>query len=276
VDLALIASLSTAGLFFGMLIFSEVGRRIGIARLARDSEGLTKGTGAAEAAVFGLLGLLIAFTFSGAASRFEDRRHLIAEEANAIGTAYLRIDLLPGDAQSEMRALFRRYLVTRLATYQDAEDQTATKTRLAEAAALQGTIWTMALNASQRPEASAQAALLLLPALNELIDITTTREMATLNHPPLVVFLLLGGLSFVGALLVGYDTSPNKDRGWFHVMVFAGILSLTVYVIVDLEFPRLGLIRVDAADQVLSSSGRAFSEAMRRRFNETKGARGKP
>jgi hypothetical protein len=67
--------------------------------------------------------------------------------------------------------------------------------------------------------------------------------MATRNHPPLVVFLLLAGLGLVGALLVGYGTSPNK--------VFAAILSLTVYVIADLEFPRLGLIRVDAADQVL-------------------------
>jgi len=87
--------------------------------------------------------------------------------------------------------------------------------------------------------------------LNEMIDITTTRVMATRNHPPLAVFLLLGGLSLVGALLVGYGTSPNKDRGWFHTLVFAAILSLTVYVIADLEFPRLGLIRVDGADQVL-------------------------
>ncbi len=250
-DLALIASLLTACLFFGMLIFSEVGRRIGIARLARDPEGLTKGAGAAEAAVFGLLGLLVAFTFSGAASRFEDRRHLIAAEANAIGTAYLRIDLLPGDAQPELRELFRRYLDARLATYQDAEDRTATKATLAAGAALQGEIWTKALTACQRPDASAQAGMLLLPALNELIDITATRAMATQNHPPLVIYLLLSGLSLVGALLVGYGTSPNKDRSWLHTVIFAAILSLTVYVIVDLEFPRVGLIRVDAADQVL-------------------------
>ena len=73
---------------------------------SRDPDGLAKGSGAAEAAVFGLLGLLIAFTFSGAASRFEDRRHLITEEANAIGTAYLRIDLLPGDAQPASASCF--------------------------------------------------------------------------------------------------------------------------------------------------------------------------
>jgi len=201
--------------------------------------------------VFGLLGLLIAFTFSGAASRFEDRRHLITTEANAIGTAYLRIDLLPADTQPEIKDLFRRYVDVRWATYRDFADQTATDAKLAEGAALQGKIWAKALTACRRPEAPAHAAMLVLPALNEMIDITTARVMATRNHPPLVVFLLLGGLSLVGALLVGYGTSSNKDRSWFHTVVFAAILSLTVWVIVDLEYPRLGLIRVDAADQVL-------------------------
>jgi hypothetical protein len=242
---------SAAGVFFGTLLFAEIGRRIGIARLTRDPEGLSKGASAAEAAVFGLLGLLIAFTFSGAASRFEDRRHLITAEANAIGTAYLRIDLIPADAQPEMKDLFRRYVDIRSATYRDSADQTGTDAKLAQGAALQTNIWAKALSACRRPEAAAQATMLLLPALNDMIDITTTRVMASRNHPPLVVFLMLGGLSFVGALLVGYGTSPNKKRSWFHTMVFAAMLSLTVYVIVDLEFPRLGLIRVDAADQVL-------------------------
>ena len=113
-----IAALSMLSLFVGMLVLSEMGRRAGQRRLARDTEGFAKGTGAAEAAVFGLLGLLIAFTFSGAAGRFEDRRHLITDEANAIGTAYLRIDLLPTDAQPAMRALFRRYAEVRATAYQ--------------------------------------------------------------------------------------------------------------------------------------------------------------
>lgn len=119
------------------------------------------------------------------------------------------------------------------------------------AAALQGETWTKALAACRRQETHPQAAMLLLPALNEVIDITTTRTTETQNHPPMVVFLLLGGLSLIGALLVGYDTSPSKSRNWFHTVVFAAIMSLPVYVISDLEFPRLGLIRVDVADQVL-------------------------
>src|SRR4051812_45993434 len=246
-----IALLSIACLFVGMLVFSELGRRIGIARLARDPEGLSKGAAAAEAALFGLLGLLIAFTFSGAASRFEDRRHLINTEANAIGTAYLRLDLLPRDAQPEMRQQMSRYLDVRVAAYRDVADQDLTKAKLAEGAVLQADIWNKAVAASQRPEARPHAAMLLLPALNDMIDIAATRQTATENHPPVAVFLLLGALSLVGALLVGYSMSLNKDRGWFHTAVFAAVLSITVYVILDLELPRLGLIRIDAADQSL-------------------------
>jgi hypothetical protein len=74
---------------------------------------------------------------------------------------------------------------------------------------------------------------------------------ATQNHPPLIIFFLLTGLIFLSALLVGYDTSDNKKRNWIHPLIFAAIMSITVYVIIDIEFPRLGLIRIDAADQVL-------------------------
>jgi hypothetical protein len=247
---ALIGLSLGTGLFFGMLIFSEVGRRIGIARLTRDPEGLDKGTGAAEAAVFGLMGLLIAFTFSGAASRFEDRRHLVNSEANAIGTAYLRLDLLPNDSQPELRELFRGYVDVRSVTYLG-QDLDAMRLKHAEGSALQEEIRTKATAACQRQDAPTQAAMLLLPALNEMIDITTTRVSAAQNHPPLVIFLLLAGLSLIGALMIGYDTSSNKDRSWFHIIVFAAIMSLAVYVIIDLEFPRFGLIRIDAADQLL-------------------------
>ena len=254
-SLVTIASLAAAGvavgLLLGMLLFAEVGRRMGHARLARDPEGLSKGAGAAEAAVFALLGLLIAFTFSGASSRFETRRLLVGTETNAIGTAYLRLDLLPPAAQPELRALFGRYVDNRLATYRDSRNLAEANAKLAEAAALQQEIWTKAVMASRQPDATPQAPMLLLPALNEMIDITTTRVVATQNHPPLVVFLMLGGLVLVGALLVGYGSSANKDPSWFHMIVFAAILSVTIYVIIDLEYPRLGLIRVDGADQVL-------------------------
>ena len=146
-NIEMIASASAAALLIGMLVLSEVGRRIGSAGLARDPEGL-KGTGSAAAAVFGLLGLLIAFTFSGAASRFEARRHLITEEANAIGTAYLRLDMLPRDAQPGLRSLFRSYVELRAGSYRQSVPGKTRNARLAEAAVMQGQIWSRAGGAS--------------------------------------------------------------------------------------------------------------------------------
>ena len=92
-------ALLAGGLFAGMLVLLEIGRRLGLRRLALDSEAVRAGFGVVEGAIFALMGLLIAFTFSEAASRFDTRRQLVVEEANAIGTAYLRLDLLSASAQ---------------------------------------------------------------------------------------------------------------------------------------------------------------------------------
>ena len=249
VKFVLMTAFGVVGLLLAMLLVAEIGRRLGRREAARDAGGLAKGTGPAEAAVFALLGLMLAFTFSGAASRFEARRHLITEETNAIGTAYLRVDLLPEDARPEIQALFHRYLDVRESTYRNAEDMAATAARLAEGTALQRKIWTKCVAASLRPGAPPQAAIVLLPALNAMIDITATRVMASRNHPPLIAYCLLAGLALVGSLFVGYGTSVNERRNWLHNLLFTAILALTIYVIVDLEFPRFGLIRIDTADQ---------------------------
>ncbi len=106
--------LLAGGLFIALLAFLEVGRRIGRAARQEGKEAGNRLAGAVDAAVYGLLGLLIAFTFSGAAARFEARRHLIIEEANDIGTAYLRLDMLPAEAQAALKEKFRQYVDSRL------------------------------------------------------------------------------------------------------------------------------------------------------------------
>ena len=150
-SLAIGAMAVVLGLFAGMLLFAEAGRRLGRARLVRDPEGLEKGAGAAEGAVFALLGLLIAFTFSAAASRFEERKHLVLQEANAIGTAYLRIDMLPADERGPMRELFRRYLDVRIETFSNVLDGDAMREGLAQGTALQAQIWERAMAAGAVP-----------------------------------------------------------------------------------------------------------------------------
>jgi hypothetical protein len=249
-DFAFNTAMLAAGLFGGMLILLETGRRLGLRRLALDSEAARAGFGVVEGAIFALMGLLIAFTFSGAASRFDTRRHLVVEEANAIGTAYLRLDLLPASPREVLRGSFRDYVEARLEVYRKLPDITAAKQALAHANQLQGQIWSQALAACQ--QAPQPATMLLLPALNAMIDITTTRTVATQIHPPQVVFVMLCALALASSLMAGYSMAAGRlTICWIHMLVFAVIMALTVYVILDIEYPRLGRIRVDAIDQVL-------------------------
>jgi hypothetical protein len=244
-----VSVLFAAGLFVGIVLLLELGRRLGRRRLGKDEEGARAGLGAVEGAVFALMGLLIAFTFSGAAGRFDARRQLIIDEANAIGTAWLRLDLLPPSAQPELRDLFRRYLDARLAAYEKIPDLTAARAELAKAGALQGEIWRRTMSAL--PELPGPLGAVVVPALNEMFDIAATRVAVTQVHPPSIIFFMLGALSLMCALLAGYAMAGGKARSWIHVLGFAFIMAATVYVILDLEFPRVGLIRVDAMDRLL-------------------------
>lgn len=245
----LIASLVTVGVFAGMLVLLEVGRRLGSARLARDSEGGRAGQGAVEGAVYGLLGLLLAFTFSGAASRFEERRRIVVHQANAIGTAYLRLDLLDPEPRAALQEKFRRCLDARIEAYRKLPDVEAAYAGLTQATSLQGEIWTEAVAASQAKGGPIIG--LVLGALNEMIDITTTETAATRAHPPLAVFAMLAAMALVSALLTGYAMAAGKRRSAFHMLAYAAVLSTAIYVILDYEYPRIGLIRVDEADQLL-------------------------
>jgi hypothetical protein len=203
-----------------------------------------------EAAVFALLGLLLAFQFSAAASRLQMRRELTVREANTIGTAYLRLDLLPAREQPALRDLFRRYADTRIRVWQQVTDADAFATELAATQQLQDDIWSRAV-AACRKESDPAGPLLVVPALNDMIDITTSRTVAARTHAPLAVLALLFGVALLSALLAGFAMSVATRRPVLHMILFATVTAVTVYMILDLEFPRIGLIRVGAADQAL-------------------------
>ncbi|MCP5458280.1 MAG: DUF4239 domain-containing protein [Gammaproteobacteria bacterium] len=247
------ALILAVGLFLGMLACLELGRRLGVRRLRIDPDGVKAGTGAVEGAIFALLGLLVAFTFSGAASRFDTRRELIVTEANAIGTAYLRIDVLPTAFQEPLREDFRRYVEARLKTYRLVSNVQAAKAELSLATALQKKIWAQAIAATQAEGAPSSAMMLFLPPLNDMFDITTTRTMSLQMHPPYVIFGMLCTLALAGALLAGNGMAGARSRSWLHIVGFALALSLSVFIILDIEYPRLGLVRVDSFDQALVS-----------------------
>jgi hypothetical protein len=238
-------------LFVGMLVMLDLGRRFGERQQRRHGKDYAAGLGSVEGALFGLLGLLVAFTFSGAASRFDDRRALIVEEANDIGTAYLRIDLLPVEAQPAVRQKFREYADARIAAYASLPDIERALEHLARANELQAEIWRLAVPAAAQAPPGTSASVLMLNALNAMFDITNTRTWATQMHPPVVVFLMLATLALGCALIAGHGMSAAPTRNWLYMVSFALLLSSTVFVIIDLEYPRLGLFQVAAFDRAL-------------------------
>jgi hypothetical protein len=145
-----VAPLVFLGLFAGILISLEAGYRVGRRSSKRNPERGFEGVGAMEAAVFSLLGLLLAFSFSGATSRFDTRRQLIVQEANAIATAYQRLDLAPT----------------------------------------------------------------------------------------------------MSGVLAGHAMARRPRRSWLHMLLISAIISLTITVMFDFNYPRYGVIRIDAADRV--------------------------
>jgi ABC-type Co2+ transport system permease subunit len=112
---------------------------------------------------------------------------------------------------------------------------------------------------SREPDAHPDAGKLLLPALNTMFDITTTRTAALYTHPPTIIFLMLVVVALASALLAGHGLAASKRRNWFHMVGFAAVITVAVYVILNLEFPRLGVVRVAGFDQFLS----ALLESMR-------------
>src|SRR5262245_4051389 len=186
--------LIAAGILIGfsslMLVGLELGWRWAQKVHPHGTDSNDNGMVAVQGAMFGLMGLLMAFTYSGAAERWERRRELAVEEANDIGTAYLRVDLLPAAAQPALRDAFRRYTDARIAVYHVLPDFAASQAEMAKAAVLQQEIWRLSV-AALDGLANDAPALLMIPALNAMIDITTTRSSALATHAPTLVFVLL-------------------------------------------------------------------------------------
>jgi hypothetical protein len=204
--------------------------------------------GTVGAAVSGLLALLLAFSVAGAGERFDMRRRMIVDEANAIGTAYLRLDLLPAERQPRLRRQFLAYVDSRIATYRSLPDIDRAFAELHRSQAIQREIWSAAIGGRGEDVA---VPLVLLPALNEMFDLASTRTMMSELHPPTVVFVMLALLLFASALYTGYRTAEGPRRGWLPALGVVALQTLVLAVVVDLEYPRSGFVTEDAFDRTL-------------------------
>jgi hypothetical protein len=246
-------------LFIGMLAMLETGRRLGIQRRRQETDSDRANLGTVESALFAMFGLLMALTFTGAAARFNEKRMLIAEEATAIHTAYLRLDLLPKDDRPALQELFRRYVDSRLAAYHKLPDAQAAAAEMVQTDKLQRRIWEAALAVTELPGAHRDAGKLLVPALNNMFDITTVRSMSTQIHPPTIVYVLLFSVALLCAVLAGYRMASASYRSWLHILIFTVITVVVVFVILDLDYLREGLIRLQEADRLLIETRAAMN-----------------
>jgi hypothetical protein len=247
------------GLFCLMVAATVAGHRLALARRSPGGSGNSLVVSAIDAAVLGLLGLLIAFWFSSAGTRLDMRRSLIVEEANAIGTAWLRLALLPEEVRPEERRLFREYLDLRL-EQAPAAAPAAAKRLASRAAAIQAAIWQTAVDAAPRC-ASDQAAAILLASLNEMFDSGARHQAASAAHTPTLILVLVVVVAAFSGLLAGHDMGGRGPFQWLHTLVFAAVVSLTIWVTYDLEMPRYGLIRVDDYDRLMRDLQGEFTAA---------------
>jgi hypothetical protein len=196
-----------------------------------------------ETAILGLLGLLLGFTTSMAVSRYEERKHLVLEEANALGTSYLRTQLLAPPHDKEMQALLCRYVDARLESIKAGEDLRRITAARNQTMRLQSEFWNkvsvFAVNDPHPVPAS-----LLLQSINQAIDMEGARWMALYNIVPRSVMIANATVALLAASLVGYSFGLAGKRQPYSMAVLSISVTIVLAVIIDLDRPRSGFIRV--------------------------------
>ncbi len=232
-------ALLAAGLLAGLIACLEGCFRLGLRARKRGAEPSEEHS-TIQGAILGLQALLLGFSFALAAGRFQDRAKLIVEEANAIGTAVLRCDLMVPTARDDARALFRQYIEQRIAFY-EARDEGARAAAVAAAERLQGRVWGIAATAAK---ATPELSEVLLPPVNEVIDLHGARMAASRRHMPGMLLGLLMVCSGVSMAAVGYGCGVAGRRNVVLTSALAVLFAGTLWAIIDMDHPRQGLIRV--------------------------------
>lgn len=228
---------------FGIYVAIEVGYKLGgiVHRCAEDEK--ESPVSAISASILGLLAFLLAFTFGIASNRYDARKALVMEEANAIGTAFLRTDFLPEADRAEAADLFRTYLDDRLAAVRSG-DIGRVRAAVATAERIQGRLWQMAV-ANARRDMNSDVAALYIDALNSMFDVHSARVVLGQHaRIPRGIWQALGILVLLGMAGVGYQTAIAGSRRSWATPVLAASFALVIALIVSLDRPESGRLLV--------------------------------
>jgi hypothetical protein len=231
------------GLFLCMLLAMELGFRSGIRKQVHTPEAITQAN-SVLVSMLGLLALLLAFTFSAALQRYEDRSQTVVVEANAIGTTFLRARLLPGGMTDEVQATLRQYLGIRIQEgLVDATEPELHASLVSQAKLLEAQLWSQAVRAAKLDPNPVTSGL-FIQSLNELIDTSGTRNAALNRHVPEFVLLVMFATIVLMTAMLGYASGIAGHRVTLAAFVLVILIALFVYLILDLDSPRRGVIQV--------------------------------
>lgn len=238
-------SFAIAGsLFVSMAVAIEIGYRLGNKPENQPSDSSKAQVSAIQSSLLGILALLLGFTFSQSLARYDARSNAVVEESNAIQAAFLKADLLPATQRQDAKAIIKQYVDLRV---QSADVSTIEESeRLAyvqRAKALQQELWRLASDTQNLPSTSASSTF--SESVNKLIQIFTVRDSALNRHVPELVLFLLYGTFLMTGTIVGFVSGLGGARTTYSAYILVGLIVLLVFVIVDLDRPRRGLIEVD-------------------------------
>jgi hypothetical protein len=223
------------------LAIMELAYRLGRRRHPRTEEVVRSHILALQGALIGLLSLLLGFNFAMAVARFDVRKNLIQEEASAVTTAHLRAQLLPARDRQEATELLKAYVAIRIEFMRALEDNTRIQAAAAAAARVQTQVWTLVERVvTQNPP----FVVPFVQSMNDVITVGDKRRAALDNHVPETVLHLLAGVALVtlGFIAYGYGLSGGPRHA--ASVIFALLIAAVLTVIVDLDRPRSGFIRV--------------------------------
>ena len=225
-----------------MLAFAEIGFRLGLRLHVTKDEARKGQIGAIQGAVLGLLGLLLGFTFAMAVERYDTRRGLIVQEANALGTTYLRASLLPDAHQAPVKDSLWRYVDLRLKYWPLVDDPAKFAEGRRLVGEIQGELWKHATEAAK--EAPTDITATFIESLNETIDTDAKRIAAMRASIPTGVWLLLIMVAAAGCITTSYGGGAEGTRSKLGSVFLPLLIAVVIVLIFDISHPRVGLIQI--------------------------------
>src|SRR5258708_5547302 len=227
------------GLIAGVVAAHEIGFRLGSLIRSAD-ETFDQQVALVRASTAALVAFLIGFAFSGAASRFIDRLDIIVKEANALGTAYLRADTIAEPQRGELKAALKEYTADRVRLL-SGKERDQIEPLLAKVSGLHGRMWRSAIKATQD---NAPLMAVVLPPINEVIDLHSMHLAMARRHLPLPIMAMLLGTAAIGVGLLGFGNGRVGRRFSLLDSVYGTALVLALFMTIDMDYPGIGIIRV--------------------------------